>query len=159
MGEITSLLIAPLETNNLTAKGDNYPSIYLSNYYENTSDPSKKVFKALNLANFSNSIVYGNKNDEIEIDSLGDIPFNYKFNYCLIKGENLKKTASVFHFENIVWNKNPKFKLHQTGNFELDTLSAAIDVGDISIGNLFPLDLNNKSRISDKAPDMGAYEH
>ena len=43
-------------------------------------------------------------------------------------------------------------------SYELDTLSAAIDIGKSEYGKLFPQDLLNKNRNSDDGPDLGAYE-
>jgi hypothetical protein len=43
-------------------------------------------------------------------------------------------------------------------NFELDSLSPLINKGDVGIGTLVPLDYNGNSRITDSAPDIGAFE-
>jgi hypothetical protein len=43
-------------------------------------------------------------------------------------------------------------------NFELDTLSAAKDVGTTRYSEQFPLDLLNRSRTGEDGPDLGAYE-
>ena len=43
-------------------------------------------------------------------------------------------------------------------NYELDSLSSAIDMGSVDIAKLFPNDILNKNRLSDGGPDLGAYE-
>ncbi len=43
-------------------------------------------------------------------------------------------------------------------SYELDSLSAAIDMGDIEFAKQFPTDILNKNRTSDDGPDLGAYE-
>ena len=43
-------------------------------------------------------------------------------------------------------------------NYELDTLSAAIDAGLMEYAVKYPQDILNKDRTADGGPDLGAYE-
>jgi hypothetical protein len=61
-------------------------------------------------------------------------------------------------FTNSLFNEDPLFKDSYEYDFALDSLSPALDIGDINIANLYPLDLNQNSRLSDKGPDLGALE-
>jgi hypothetical protein len=112
----------------------------------------------LKLAYFDNTIVYGSSDDEIFLDSKTEATFNYTFENSLIKilpSNPLYKSSGLL---NCVVNKSPKFINPDTENFRLDTLSAAKDTGKPEIGLQVPIDLDNNSRTSDKAPDIGAYE-
>ena len=112
-------------------------------------------------ANFGNSIVYGNINKELELGDNGENMFNYLFDHCIIQIPDTTDTSNKDHFKQ-VWlgnNYDPDF-IDPYGyfNYELDSLSAAIDVGSEDISKLFPTDLLGKSRMSDEGPDLGAYE-
>ena len=80
--------------------------------------------------------------------------FDVLFENCLIR--NTPDNSSSF--ANITWNKDPKFKDYEKLNFELDTLSNAKDIGDPTWSGYSPVDLKNRSRLSDGKPDLGAYE-
>lgn len=114
----------------------------------------------LKNANFDNSIIYGNFDNEIGIaqSEQGGI-FNFMFDHCLLKvSPDLINISGASHFNSIISNTPPGFKNSVNYDFELDTLSAAIDAGSMDYAKLFPLDFKGNSRISDKGPDLGAYE-
>jgi hypothetical protein len=134
----------------------------LSNYIDKTDSKGKTSRYSGNLtnANFDNSIVYGNMDNEIGLaysDQGGN--FNYKFNHCLLKiSPGLLNITDTLHFNSIISDKLPGFIKPETYNFELDTLAAAKDAGLINFANIYPVDFKGISRISDKGPDLGAYE-
>jgi len=53
---------------------------------------------------------------------------------------------------------DPRFKDIAKWNFELDSLSPAKDIGDITIATNFPVDLKGVNRLADGKPDLGAFE-
>jgi len=129
------------------------PSLLLNNYNE------KKQESALKKARFNNCIIYGNNIYEIGVDSLESSGvMNYKFEHCLIKTGQEFQLAD-HHYENIIKNKDPGFISLEDYNFRLDTLSPAIDTGDVQTGEQYPRDILKNSRNSDDAPDLGAYEY
>jgi len=87
--------------------------------------------------------------------------FEYKFENCLIRqDEGFPKTDTSGRFLNVVFSQNPRFistELYKY-NFMLDTLSPAKDIGSIALGQIVPLDILQNSRLSDFAPDLGAFE-
>ncbi len=136
--------------------------------YSNRSEPSviftnyllaNGVYYVGDLANaiFGNCIIYGNKDDEVNFDKDDGYGFNYLFQNCIITN-NQVDISDTTHFKNIYRNLQPKFVNYNENNFELDTLSPAMNKGNISIGNLVPLDYKGDSRTSDAAPDLGAFE-
>lgn len=123
----------------------------------NENEQYEYLSRELN-ASFSNSVIYGVNADEIGLVKKEEHPFNYKFENCLLRISGANKPETDPNIVQCVLNKSPLFLNPDKENFRLDTLSAAKDVGKPEIGATVPLDLDNNSRISDIAPDMGAYE-
>jgi len=124
------------------------PALVLNNYYK-----YNKIIYSFNLnAFFGNCIVYGNNSNEISTDKDGTGTFTYSFKNCLVN------TNLSSDFENSVFNKDPLFVDIPENNFAIDSLSPARAIGNIEIARLFPLDLDNQSRLEDNGPDSGALE-
>ena len=124
------------------------PALVLNNYYK-----YNKIIYSFNLnAFFGNCIVYGNNSNEISTDKDGTGTFTYLFKNCLVN------TNLSSGFENSVFNKDPLFVDIPENNFAIDSLSPAKNMGNIEIARLFPVDLENQSRLEDEGPDSGALE-
>lgn len=124
------------------------PALILNNYFE-----YNKITYSFNLnAFFGNCIVYGNNSNEISTDNGGTGSFKYSFKNCLAN------TNLSSGFENSVLNKDPLFVDIPENNFAIDSLSSARNIGNIEIARLFPIDLDNQSRLADEGPDSGALE-
>jgi len=138
------------------------PSLVLSNYILKSDSKGNSVLYPGNLinANFDNSIIYGNLDNEIGLaKSAQGGGFNYKFDHCLLKvNTDILNISDPVHFVSIISDKLPGFIKPDIYNFQLDSLSAAKDAGLIDFANIYPVDFKANSRISDKAPDLGAYE-
>jgi len=130
------------------------PSVVLNNYY--TDQTGNIIPRDLEQAKFGNCIIYGNKQNEISFDKKEGTTFQYTFDHSLIKID--QDIASNPNFINVLVNQDPKFVNTTEYNFKLDTLSPSIDAGDINYGQSYPFDIEGNSRISDEAPDIGAYE-
>ena len=126
------------------------------------SDGSSKTYVGdLEKAYFGNSIVTGNitTKNELEFSRVGDVAFNFMFDHCLLQLADTFNISETSHYGDILKSVDPKFiDPYDKMVFKLDTLSPAKDVGSIEIGDAFPFDMLNQSRISDVAPDLGAYE-
>ncbi|MBK5285111.1 MAG: hypothetical protein JJE25_06880 [Bacteroidia bacterium] len=131
------------------------PVLLVNNYFDNH-------LRAID-AYFGNCIIYGDKTDEIGLDSASfSTPnsFNYLFDNSLIQAGTAFSTINAMHFDSCVVNQNPRFKDPQNNNYELDALSNAIDKGSSSVIN-FPFlqyDLKGTDRSANPPPDCGAYE-
>ena len=134
----------------------NTPSVLLSNYY--TDKNGKEQPGELKKARFNNCIIFGNNTYELGFDSLPSAAMNYSFEHCLIKTGQTIDTIDR-HYENVIENNDPAFISIEDYDFRLDTLSPAIDAGDVQTGELYPRDILNNSRNTDEAPDLGAYEY
>lgn len=135
-------------------------SVALNNYYVNNG--VAYVYE-MQEATFTNTIIYGDGGDngnEVIIDKMGDVTFNYLFDYCMIKIDEDSDYKDDANFTNVIWNPDggPRFISRTAYDFQLDTLSPAIDAGKMDYGLAFPTDLNGATRTGDAAPDLGAYE-
>lgn len=109
-------------------------------------------------ANWRNSIIWGNLDSEIEFGNDERYQFNFNFENCLFRLNDSTYNVHSENFESSIINKDPLFVKYNEYNYEPDSLSPSINKGSIEYGKLVPLDLNNVSRLSDPAPDIGAYE-
>ncbi len=117
-------------------------------------------------ADFFNTIIYGNNSSGSNIllakDTIvnPDTPFNYNFQYSLIKTNDKfdkgKTTECIF-------NKDPEFTKSIAGDdfvydFRLDSISPARNKAGSDISAHLPFDMNDIYRFNDEGPDMGSYE-
>jgi len=114
---------------------------------------------------FSNSILANIRPDTVRVlllDEAKDVPFNHLFINCLFNIGG----GDDDNFINTVWREDPKFKYTNTEieyknhyyDFSLDSISPAIDMGDVGKAFLLPYDIIGNSRVSDGGPDIGCYE-
>lgn len=132
------------------------PSVLLNNYYIDINNITQ--VRPIEKAIFSNCIIYGQKETELVIDKIDGTTLNYSFNNTLMQVGSEFTIDNPEAFTNVIFDTDPKFKDWENGDFELDTLSVAKDVGNKDIGILFPLDINQNNRTTDLGPDLGAFE-
>lgn len=125
------------------------PSVVVKNYYiEN--DEAVRVEPTTVF--FGNSVIYGNQEDELLVDTHPDPgTFTYLFDHCFIR--TTLSTTDETHFSSVTVNTDPMFVDAAKYNLRPDTLSPLIDAG-IDMG--VPTDLEDILRSS--VPDIGAYE-
>jgi len=136
------------------------PQLLLNNYYTYNSNGSTQVeYRDLTKAYFGNCIIYGNREQEISLDLSTDAASTFLFENCLLKTSSTFNTSNTNYFIDNILNQNPKFiETVSPYNYELDTLSPAKDIAKPSVSLLVPLDYFGNSRLSDAAPDLGAFE-
>jgi len=134
-------------------------SVLIKNY-DNTNG---LILYPITQGNFKNSIIYGNKDEELTLDyKINNVPvttdFNVNVTSCLIKGAS----STDSHFSNILWSSSSQLVFVNTAkypfNFQLLQNSPARNTADIATANLYPTDIKGISRLADGQPDMGAYE-
>lgn len=128
-------------------------ALFFNNLYTNPTDGL--TYAEPLQCDIINSIVYGNKGNEFNTDFYPISDTTYKFRNCLIRTTRPHDNAN--YYEACVFNQAPKFKNTAEFDFHLDTLSAAIGIGNpcYSIGDLqFDLDGVTRSGRS----DAGAYQ-
>tara|TARA_Y100000385_G_C13107528_1_gene649219 strand:+ start:1254 stop:2831 length:1578 start_codon:yes stop_codon:yes gene_type:complete len=137
-----------------------FPAILLNNYIIN--EDNSVQLNALETADFTNTIIFGNDNLELLLDNNNDATFNFKFTNCLIKfsdpNNNFNTEEYDFdntnYYENIRVNEDPEFLDPFQNKLQIPNLSPSDGAGIIS-GNLF-LDILGTTRSN--PPDLGAYE-
>lgn len=137
------------------------PQLILNNYYGYTDGNGNDQISYRDLTNayFGNCIIYGSREDELELDLATGAMANFRFDNCLIKYSNPSELEGSDFFIDNIFNENPKFvETTSPYDYQLDTLSPAKDAGKLSIGNLVPSDQNGNNRIVDEKPDLGAFE-
>jgi len=134
------------------------PNMAVTNYY---LSPDEVLYVYGLDAYFGNCIVYGNKDEEMLLDSDEQGSFNYIFDHCLLKTQMNISNDTIF--PGSIKNQDPIFVDKDNNNLALDSLSPGIDMGSIDVINtsLLPTvidkDILGVSRIA--SPDMGAYEY
>ena len=124
-------------------------SVFLSN--ANFVDIYDVKYKNELSAVFTNCIIYGNQDEEIEISLSGDGEVEQLvFDHCLLKTE-----ISELDTNNNILNKDPKFTAPGLLNYQLDTLSPAIGKARI-IATISKDRLGNER--DPNFPDIGAFE-
>ncbi len=134
------------------------PNMAITNYY---LDPNEVLYVYNLDAYFGNSIIYGNKDEEMLLDSDEQGDYSYVFDHCLLKTSMNISNDTIF--PGCIKNQDPIFVDVDNNNLALDSLSPGIDMGSLGVINtsLFPAvidkDILGISRIA--SPDMGAYEY
>jgi len=127
------------------------PSVVLNNYID---DGQGTVYAYPFSANFANTIIYGNLENEYVIDENTSEEYVLTFDHCILKTED--DISNTDRYINCLKNEDPLFVDYATNNYELDSLSPAKDIGSIDIANTVPFDIKDVSRT--ESPDLGAYE-
>jgi len=133
-------------------------SLLLNNYYKDVNDYIQ--IRPLVKATFENSIIYGNLENEITLDTTiyGGL-FNYYFDHCLLQ-TGLSMT-NPSHFSVCVKSAINPFADPTNNDYTHSAGSAAVDAGSSIITNTPPalmFDILGHSRNLGTAPDIGAYE-
>ncbi|RDI49547.1 hypothetical protein [Flavobacterium glaciei] len=121
--------------------------------------------KDLTAATFNNCIIYGSYSNEMILNKKLGATFEYQFNNCLIKFDNVSNqfttnpdyqfNTDTAHYNAILLNKNPKFFNIAQNKFNIDETSAAFAKGNSAY--LIPLDIIGNTRTL--PPDLGAYQN
>lgn len=137
------------------------PSIGLFNFFEDANGQERT--RDLIDCYFGNCIVDGALESEILIGENSQGQHNYLFRNAILKAvenpdDNSYDLNDPSHFEDILLNLDPFFLDRFNNNYDLDTLSPAMDEGNINDGALVPLDIQGELRSFNGLPDLGAYE-
>ncbi|TDE06878.1 hypothetical protein [Flavobacterium sandaracinum] len=121
--------------------------------------------KDLTAATFNNCIIYGSYSNEMSLTKKTGAAFEYQFNNCLIKFDNVSNqfttnpdyqfNTDTTHYNAIILNKDPKFFNVSQNKFNIDQTSAAFAKGNSAY--LIPLDITGNTRTL--PPDLGAYQN
>lgn len=137
-----------------------FPAVYIQNFEE--TDTGLQTYD-LELAKFSNCIIFGNEKTELQFNRNETAAFNILFENCLIKFDESSSSGEPFYdftnqefYTGIILNENPFFWNPLDNDFNLQSGSPAIDKGNLSTAFEVPFDIIQVDRTAD--PDLGAYE-
>ena len=134
------------------------PTLFLTNIFPNT-DLSADLLEA----NFTNCIIYGDRNIEYALldDQLSS--FNFKFENSLIRFNDFSNSFDSFPsydinnsslYENCVFNENPLFEDEDAFKLRIDNMSGANGIANPATTTA--LDIEGNTRAA--SPDAGAFE-
>lgn len=137
--------------------GRTTPSVLLNNYYEDNTGNIR--IRDLTQAYFGNCIIDGFLTTEITLDENESGLFSYTFDHCLLKTSENVNTNNYINTKKLLPSEDANFINYNSGNFNLDSISPAINSGDISItqSNII-LDIDIRGNTRGTLPDLGALE-
>lgn len=126
-------------------------AVGLSNHYSGTG-----LVRGISEATFTNTIMYGNSDVELVIDTIPDaaITLNFNFENNLIKSSTVF-TSPIFHPISNKWNLNPLFVDLEENDFHTWSASPVRESGNILFPTANGTDIEGTAQTS---PDIGAYE-
>jgi len=133
---------------------DGTPAVMIMNF--NRVAPMETVFR--------NCIISGDLANEFSLASQDLEQYNGIFDHCYIRKPN---SLALLQFTNIRWSqkndtifKSTSYNSEKNINFNFvpDSVSPARGLADPTVATQFPIDLNGNNRLTDGAPDAGAYE-
>lgn len=134
---------------------DQAAAVGITNYYE--------FLASINEGTITNSVIYGNLEHELAIDTIGDpgVTLNFMFE------NNLIRSATVFtdaFFQNNIWNQNPQMLNPNGGDYHWLSSSPLNGAANSGFTMTNPetgipytdIEMNARDAVT---PDIGAYEN
>lgn len=119
-----------------------------------TSAPQYPEIESLTIAN---SIIIGNLSNELQLDSVATETATIANSYIRLKSES--QIADDERFTDVIVGSLPGFIDRSNYNFHLNANADARDIGSIDFAEDAPTDYLGNERLTDTAPDAGAYEY
>jgi len=140
------------------------PTLFISNAIPNTEFTAD-----LTAANFTNCIIYGDRNIELALLDDGISSFNFKFENSLLRfndSSNSFDGIPAYDFSNIslynlcILNVNPLFEEVAAFKLRIDNTGGANGIGNPASATATDISgaTRNTSTVSGEGPDAGAYE-
>ena len=133
---------------------DQSAAVGISNYYVANNIAN---VGSINEGTITNSVIYGNLDHELAIDTLSDPAITLNFNFT----NNLIRSITTFtqpFFVNNLWNTSPQFRDEPENDFRFWSTSPLNGAGSNSFPTSNGLDIEETTRDL-LNPDIGAYEY
>ncbi|QSS97400.1 hypothetical protein [Psychroflexus sp. ALD_RP9] len=139
----------------------NFPAVLI----ENELETQEQIFVADLNASFSNCIIYGNENIELQFNANENAAFNINFDHSLVRFNDFNNNfanEALYNFDdtsiytNIILNETPDFLNPQENQLIIGQDSAANISGNQTTANQVPLDILSEDRTL--MPNLGAYQ-
>lgn len=141
-----------------------YPTVLLNNFY--VLDENTLVAVDLQEANFTNCIITGRNNIELNLEKVEGALFNYQFTNNLLQFDDIQNTyiddilydfTDTNHYLNNVLNGEPNFKDSNLNELVIGEESTGNGQAILSGTTQVPIDILGITR--NNPADIGAYEH
>lgn len=136
----------------------------LSNYFswETRSDATfyataASQYPEIESLTIANSIIIGNLSNELQLDSVSTESATITNSYIRLKSES--QISDDERFIDVTIGSLPGFVDRSNYNFQLSANAAARDIGSADFSADAQTDFLGNSRLSDDAPDAGAFEY
>ncbi len=139
----------------------NFPAVLI----ENELVTQEQTFVADLNATFSNCIIYGNENIELQFSNNENAAFNLNIDNTLVRFNDFNNAfednvlydfSNPSIYSNIILNQTPEFLDPFTNQLLIGQDSPAAISGNTTTGNQVPLDLLGEDRTT--MPNLGAYQ-
>jgi hypothetical protein len=137
-------------------------SVGISNWFTRPDPANNNVLTtfvgSIDEGTITNSVIYGNLDHELAIDTISDVGVTLNFNF----DNNLIRSEDIFTsgFSNNIWNDDPQFVDENNGYFYMFAASPMVDAATpfypITNPTTSNRDIRGTSRLT---PDIGAYEY
>lgn len=132
-------------------------AVGISNYFSNSLTQTTTI-GSINEGVITNSVIYGNKEYELAIDTLsqGGVTLNFSFVNNLIRSETMFNQS---FYQGNSWNTDPLFVSTTNGDFQWYSTSPLNDAASplYPVSNPFTTNSDIKGTLR-SGPDIGAYE-
>lgn len=140
------------------------PAVLLTNFLDfvNAQGQVQRIVRDVEEAYFGNCIIYGNNPQELNLAEDPSGRFDFEFNHALLR-LNTDLSARGFdvndpEFEQVIVNFSPGFLDPNENKYGLDSLSQAVDQGNVTDGAVLGSDILGRNRNVNGLPDLGAFE-
>lgn len=139
-----------------------FPALLIEN---NLETPDNLFVADLEEATFNNCIIYGSERIELLFNKVEQAAFNYKFNNCLLRFNDINNQYvdnPLYNFEDEnffsdnIFNESPDFLNPAQNQLQIGLESAAFQLGNSDSALAVPFDILGVARPSN--PDAGAYQ-
>lgn len=140
------------------------PAVLVTNFLDfiNQQGQTQRIVRDVENAYFGNCIIYGNNPQELSLAEDPSGRFDFQFNHGLLRlNPELKDRGFDVNdpeFNAVIVNFTPDFKDPVKNRYDLDSLSQAVDQGNVGDGAVLGSDILGRNRNVNGLPDLGAYE-
>lgn len=134
---------------NYWSGGRGGPALAIKNWFKNEG---VNYVRSITNSRLDNCVIYGNAEDELEIDSIAGAVFDFEFGHSLIKREEI---YSYSNFNSINWNADPLFNNITERDFSFPSNSPLNNSGNSTYATT--VDIKGVAR-NLSTPDIGVLE-
>lgn len=142
--------------NNKYQSSRDVESVVIKDYFDLEDERIIGEFESIQ---FNNSIIYGDRENEILVKSAIEHKIDVSVNNCLLRVNELDNSYSNLNVSASIINSDPLLVPRESNNrLFLDSLSPCINHANLKFSRSYSTDIFGISRLADEKPDVGAVE-